>query len=98
MDSIRNMKIASTFLGREDHGIPTFWLNMVSEGSGQGFGGYDLRFYGIKPLVRILEVVGVDSWEKLPGSYCRVDGSYSGLKAIGHITDEKWYNLETEGQ
>ena len=91
----RNVRIESTFLGLENHGIPSFMLHTISGGLAQGFGGWDLRFYGIDILIKILDVVGVSSWEKIPGSYCRVkENSTGGLSAIGHITDDKWLHPE----
>lgn len=60
-------KITSTHLGYEDHGIPTFWLHLDYGGSGQGFGGYDLRHWGIDVLFEVMKACGVDSWEKVNG-------------------------------
>ena len=72
-------KIESTFLGIEDHGILTFIIHIDFEGSHQGAGTYSLDQYDSKKgktigtphmaaVIRsILETVGVDTWEKLPG-------------------------------
>jgi hypothetical protein len=72
--------VESTFLGIEDHGLLTFILQMSFGGSGQGAGMYSLDGYkkdnkekrvgspSMGPLVRqILEVCGVDQWEKVKG-------------------------------
>lgn len=96
-----NAKIISTFLGIEDHGIPSFMIHLEYDGCAQGFGGYDLRFYGIKPIVRILEVVEVKKWEDLKGKYVRIrkEGRWNGtIKEIGNIVENKWYNIEKEGK
>lgn len=90
-NEIVNAKIIGTFLGKEDHGIPTCQLKLRWGGYGQSFGGYDLRFYGINMVMRILEVIGVESWEELPDKYCRIKQCHTEISAIGHITDDKWY-------
>ena len=87
---IINATIESTFLGMQDHG-PTLWVNVDHEHGHQGFGGYGLRDYGERLILRILEVLEVDSWEKLPGMNCRVRGGSGGLTAIGHIVKNQWF-------
>ena len=96
-NSIKNAIIDSTAITRQ-RGIPTCQLHIRYEGSGQSFGGYDLRFekYGIPFLMRILETVGVSKWEDLPGQMIRIDGNSGKIVAIGHIMDEKWFNPEDE--
>ena len=93
MPEIRNAQIKSTFLGREDHGIPTCFLYLDYGGGGQGFGGYDLQFEGkgIGFLMDVLRVVEVGSWEELPGKYVRAEADSSKVYRIGHITKEHWY-------
>lgn len=59
---IRNVSIEI-----EDHGILTFWLMFDFGSSGQGFGGYAIENeLGTKAIRKIIETVGVDSWEKIP--------------------------------
>lgn len=74
-------RIDSTFLGIEDHGVFTFYFNVTYDnGLGQGIGFYTLdtpkkdgeKFikrigtaYGAEMIMRVLDTVGVDSWEKL---------------------------------
>lgn len=60
-------KIRHTHLGPEDHGIPTCWVELDFGGSGQGFGGYDLRHYGYPLIGAILSACGVSRWEDLNG-------------------------------
>jgi len=76
-------KIESTYLGREDHGILTAYLNVKGDDWGIGVGGYGLdtpirdendKFvgrqptaYGLDHIVQMYRTVGVESWEKLPG-------------------------------
>ena len=102
-EQIQNAKIKSTFLGVEDHGILTFWLYLEFDGSGQGFGGWALdgrpaNGYGDRVptegcgaiVAALLNTLGVDSWEKLPGQIVRVRGDHSGLSAIGHALKDRW--------
>ena len=97
-----NAQIESTMLGYEDHGILTCFLMLKQKGSGQGFGGYRLdapEGYSIYTdfwIKRILEVVGVEKWEDLKGKYVQVKGEHYGIEAIGHITDDKWFNPRQE--
>lgn len=96
---IKNAKIRSTMLGREDHGIMTFMIYIDADGFICGVGGYCLDEFNaesMEVISKILEVVGVDKWEDLPGKYIRVE--YNGLGStvtkIGNIIDEKWLDLE----
>ncbi len=69
-----NMRIKSTYLGYEDHGIFTCILDCQTEGSGQGFGCRVLNEpLALKNFIEgVLKVVGVDSWEKVAGQLIRV--------------------------
>lgn len=99
---IKNAKIRYTTLGREDHGIMTFRTFMIYIDTGAficGVGGYCLNEFNaesMEAISKILEVVGVDKWEDLPGKHIRVE--YNGLGStvtkIGNITEEKWLDLE----
>ena len=95
----KNAKIVSTMLGREDHGIFTFMLNLrYNGGSGQGAGGICLGGDKVDsicgPMIaRILEVVGVMTWEELPGQPIRVKAEQAKVHAIGHYLDDKWINF-----
>ena len=105
---IKNAKISSTMLGREDHGIMTFMIYIDGYGFSCGIGGYCLdefssatqtrvfRSESMEAISKILEVVGVDKWEDLPGKYIRIE--YNGLGStvtkIGNIIEEKWFDLK----
>lgn len=102
-DETGNAKIESTFLGREDHGIMTFVLDLVGEGWGQGFGTYSMDTYngekrvptlfGMAIIMGILDTLEVDSWEKLKGQIVRYKRKSGRIVAIGHIYKEKWFNI-----
>lgn len=105
---IKNAKICSTMLGREDHGIMTFMIYISTDCSYCGIGGYCLdefnsatqtrvfRAKSMEAISKILEVVGVDKWEDLPGKYIRFEdnGFGSTVTKIGNIIEEKWFDLE----
>jgi hypothetical protein len=104
---IKNAKISSTMLGREDHGIMTFMIFIEFEHVACGVGGYALdqcgkdyetRIFsakGMEAISEILEVVGVSKWEDLPGKYIRFkdNGWGSTIDEIGNIMEDKWFNL-----
>lgn len=104
---IRNAQITSTKLGKEDHGIMTFFIFIKFGGYGCGIGGYALdgknpvtKEYGFTPkgleaISKICEVVGVDSWEDLPNKYIRIkdNGLGSTIDEIGNLMEDKWFNI-----
>lgn len=104
--------IKSTRLGYEDHGILTTSLDLSWEGSGVGFGGYCLdepknrlgrdytrvgTAYGLDYIIRVMETVGVDRWEKLQGSrvivlfdYTPSGSTWGGVvRGIAALQDDK---------
>lgn len=93
MSEIHNALITGTMLGYEDHGIFTSFVYLEWDGGGIGVGGYVLGGKsGIEFIQEIMKVVGVDSWEKLKGKYCRVEtgGLGSTATGIGNLLKEKW--------
>lgn len=106
---IKNARITSTMLGREDHGILTFMIYIkFDSGMHCGVGGYVLDEYDpvnkvriFKPksmevISKILDVVGVNSWEELPGKYIRFEdnGWGSMVTKIGNIMEDKWLDFK----
>ena len=105
---IKNAKITSTMLGREDHGIMTFMIFVELDGGSRGIGGYAIDQYnaetkgrefspkGLEAISRILETVGVGEWEKLKGSYIRVEDNGWGerITKIGNLMKDKWFDME----
>lgn len=104
---IKNAKIQSTMLGREDHGIMTFRIYIAADGIACGVGGYCLdefnsatqtrvfRAKSMEAISKVLEVVGVDKWEDLPGKYIRFEdnGWGSTVIKIGNIIEDKWFDF-----
>lgn len=106
---IKNAKIRSTMLGREDHGIMT-WMIFIDFDMATtcGVGGYALDSYdresetrvfyaeSMESVAKVLDVVGVDTWEQLPGKYIRFEdnGWGSTITKIGNIIEDKWFDLK----
>jgi len=98
--------IKSTSLGTRDHGIMTAMLHVEWKGGGIGVGGYCLdepRKDGsgkhLDHIMRILETVGVDRWEQLPGKQVLVlfegSGGWGSTSCgIAGITNEKVLDLK----
>ena len=104
-ETIKNARITSTRLGIESHGILTAFILLDLEGgSAQGFGGYQFdynpcsgRVYvpqGSHFIRRVLDVVGVDNWEDLPGTPCRIKRITRGdqICCLGNFIEDKWFN------
>ena len=105
--TIKNARIKSTMLGREDHGIMTFMIYINADNFSCGVGGYCLDQYdretktrvfraeSMEAISKVLEVVGVDKWEDLPGKYIRFEDNGWGsiVTKIGNIIEDKWFDM-----
>lgn len=101
MIETKNAKITGTEFGYGGHGIMTFWLRLdYGGGSCQAFGGYSLGGIekGWKDAIGLIEtvlnVVGVDTWEKLKGERVRVKAEHEKVHAIGNYLEEEWLDLK----
>lgn len=107
--TIRNAVIRTTRLGREDHGIFSYMIDLdYGDSSYQGFGGYMLDThdpvtkarigtrYGTEAIFKLLDVLEVSTWEKLPGTSCRVihHDPWGRIQAIGHYLKDQWLDLD----
>jgi hypothetical protein len=104
---IKNARITSTMLGREDHGIMTFMIYIDAGDFSCGVGGFCLdefntttqtrvfRVESMEVISKILDVVGVDKWEDLPGKHIRFEdvGWGSTVTKIGNIITDKWFDM-----
>lgn len=105
---ILNAKITSVSISMADHGCLTFFVTIQGGAWGVSIGGYSIghgylgadKFDGYGPgleaMMRIMDVVGVDKWEDLKNHYIRVksDGLGTRITKIGHITDDKWFDID----
>ena len=105
---IKNAKITNVTLTMEDHGVLTFYLTIEGGGIGFGYGGYIIgRGYlgandfegsakGVEAMMRIMDTIGVNTWEDLKGKYLRYEdnGWGSCVTKIGHIIENKWFDIK----
>lgn len=105
--TIENAKITSTSISMADHGVLCISLCVEGNGwccnigqwvNGYGYLGAD-EWKGngsaIVAMMKIMDTVGVERWEDLPGKLIRVktEGWGSSIDEIGNIIKDKWFNL-----
>ena len=51
---------------------------------------------GLVAMMRIMDTVGVEKWENLEGKLvrCKLGRMSDGVKEIGHIMMDKWFNIQ----
>jgi len=103
-----NAKITNVSLSMADHGCLAFGLTLDGGAFCCVYGGYCLGHgylgakefdgspKGLERLMRIMDTVGVERWEDLKDKYIRFvdDGWGSTVTTIGHITENKWFNIK----
>ncbi|MBO7715764.1 MAG: hypothetical protein J6S85_19535 [Methanobrevibacter sp.] len=108
-----NARIVGSKLGFNEHGIFDFCLVLeIQNGGGVSLGGYAMdqyneelkkrvgTEYGMNLIMRILEVVGVNTWEELCGKYIRIKDAKIGdrVTAIGNLMKDEWVDFDTFGK
>lgn len=98
-----NARISSVSLGIERGFSITFWVTLEGDGWGQSLGGFHLGSVdkggfapGLVAIAHILETVGVEKWEDLPGKYVRAKVGCPGSSLapiIGNVIKDKWFDL-----
>lgn len=107
MMEIKNATITSVDIDTE-RGL-SMWVNLDYGGSGQGFGGFMLynkksweknnehnKNYAGHFISRVMEVVGVDSFQKLKGKAVRVKADHGSVKSIGNFLKDEWFTPSEE--
>lgn len=105
--TIKNAVIENARITTDDRGFLDVWLMLDYGGSGQGFGGYCLylpKYFTHHKLesvaghfiFRCMEIAGVTEWDKLKGKTIRVDSEHSGIRAIGHIVKDDWFDPKAD--
>lgn len=105
---VKNAIIEDAILDIGDRGLLTGWIYLDYGGSSQGFGGMGLylpksfthhkdpgNFAGCW-IFRVLQIAGVDRWDKLKGRTIRAKCGHSQIHAIGHIVKDDWFNPSKE--
>lgn len=103
MIETKNAIIESVSLGTHERGFLDASITLNYGGSCQGFGGYCLylpksfKHHKLESpaghfICRVLEVAGVDSWDKIVGKSVRVKAEHCKVHAIGHIIKDDWFN------
>lgn len=108
MNDIRNMRIESVSLTMADHGVLTFYVHLTTCSLCAGYGGYVIgkgclgadnfegSAKGLEAMMRIMDVVGVDTWEDLPNKYIRaiIPKFNEPITVIGNIMEDKWFDIK----
>ena len=101
---IKNAVIESAVIDTGDRNLLTAWLHVDYGGASQGFGGFslylpkDFKHYTCKGdfaghfIFRCMQIAGVERWSDMKGKTIRVQGDHGGIKAIGHIIKDDWFN------
>ena len=102
-EEIKNAIIEDAKIDIGDRGFLQVWLTVTYGGSGQGFGGWVLYLpksfdhHTIEShaghfLFRVMEIAGVEQWDKLKGKTIRTIATHSHIRAIGHIVKNDWFD------
>jgi hypothetical protein len=88
-----------------EHGMLTLFIEVgYNRCIVQGFGGYCLYApKTLKPIdktgffiTRVLQVLKLESYEKLKGTYCRIKVENGLIVSIGNILTEDWFHASIE--
>ena len=105
---IENAKITNISLTMADHGMLTFYITLEGNGWWTNYGGYGIgggylgakefsgSSRGLEAMMRIMDVVGVDTWEDLEGKFVRVEKSSLGqpITTIGNLIKNNWFDIK----
>lgn len=106
---IENAKITNVSISMADHGVLTFSLTLEGGDWGVCVGDYVIGHgylgaeeftaengSGLVAMMKIMDTVGVETWEDLKGQYIRVktEGYWSPVHIIGNLLKDKWFDFE----
>ena len=117
---IENARITDVDLSMADHGVLTLELALQGSGWACVYGGYVIgqgylnaeefrgSAVGMESIMRIMDVVGVESFNDMKDKIVRVatKGWGSSVRIIGNVMSDKWFDIdsffkdekETEGE
>lgn len=87
MKKIKNAAIKTVRLGKFER----FWGVQICFNYGDGTSQCVSFCY--KKIPELLEKVGVDFWELLPNTNCRVEQTTDCVSKIGHYIKDEWLTL-----
>ena len=108
MNNFENARITSTSISMADHGILTIRINVEGDHWFQTIGNFQngvgelgvTKWEGngsaIVAMMKIMDVVGVSTWEGLKDKLIRVkprNKQFGTIDEIGNILEDKWFNL-----
>ena len=108
--TIENARITNVDLIMGNYGCFSSYITLDGSGWGANYGGYCLghgdlgseHFDGcsdsIEYLMRIMDVVGSESFNGMVGKYVRVaikDGWGDAIRIIGNVLEDKWFDAES---
>lgn len=106
---VENALIKSVDISMADHGCITSSITLDGGSWGCVFGGYCLGHgyigatefdgspKGIEMIAQIMNIVGVERFNDMPGKYIRVavKGWGDTIKIIGNIIKDQWFDVES---
>lgn len=93
-DGIRNAQVQDTFLGFEDHGMFIVQVDLDYGHARQSYQRVVNAENCKQEIITVLNVLGVDSWERVKGKHARAFVEGGLIRALGHFLNDKW----TDGQ
>lgn len=105
--NIENVQIHDVELSMANNGCLTLTLVLRGSATVYSYGAFtighgcinadqwDAHGIGLVVMMKIMDVVGVDRWDKLQSQYCRIKTSNSGatIYCIGNIIYDKWFDV-----
>lgn len=106
---VENALIKSVDISMADHGCITSLITLDGGSWGCVFGGYCLGHgylgatefdgspKGMEMIAQIMNIVGVERFNDMPGKYIRVAVKSWGdtIKIIGNIIKDQWFDVES---
>lgn len=105
----KNAVIERASLTCAERDLLTAYLTLDYGGMGQCFGGYSLYLpksfshyapegpnYAGHFIARVMQIAGVEEWDKLLGKTIRVRCEWTKVHAIGHIVKDDWFDPQRD--
>lgn len=104
---IENAQITGVTISMADHNCLTFRIYLKGAGFMCGIGNYRIGIgmegadywegngSALVGMMKIMDTVGVSTWEGLERMYCRISYAEDGktVQKIGHLLHDKWFDV-----